>query len=169
MAKASEPKKPVAKTAAKPAPAKAAPAKAAAPAKKATAKDKGGETPVSSKEVPAPAKSKTGNTDATRAKPDVKGAAAPSTKAGAKKGDHTEATGRDHPSQSEHAKALFQKLHGASAQRNAGGPPGGGKKGFDPRQVSGGKGNMGGAHNQMMRRTQSRGGGGGGGGGGGQV
>ncbi len=51
MAKASEPKKPAAK---------------ASPAKKATAKSAGGETPVSSKEVPTPPKSKTGNTAATR-------------------------------------------------------------------------------------------------------
>ena len=129
------------------------------------------ETPVSSKENPNPAKSKTGNTSATRAVAQTQGAKGPSTKAGAKAGDHTEATGRDHPSQSEHAKALFEKLHGTSAQRVAGGPPGakGKKGGFDPKQFSGGKGSVGGAHNQMMRRTQSRGGGGGGGGGGGQV
>ena len=81
------------------------------------------------------------------------------------------ATGADNQSQSERAKALFEKLHGTSAQRNAGGPPGsqGKKGGFDPKQFSGGKGNLGGAHNQMMRRTQGRGGGGGGGGGGSQV
>lgn len=83
--------------------------------------------------------------------------------------DHTKATGRDHPSQSEHAKALWEKLHGTSAQRVAGGPPGaqGKKGGFDPNQFKGGKGGMGGGHNQMMRRTQGKGGGGGGGGGGG--
>ena len=89
--------------------------------------------------------------------------------AGKPTADHTEATGRDHPSQSEHAKALWQKLHGTSDQNAKGGPPGvGGKKGgFDPKQVRGGKGGMAGGHNQMLRRTQGKGGGGGGGGGGG--
>lgn len=134
---------------------------------KPAAKDKGGETPVSSKETPNPTAPKSGNTDATRAKAQTQGAKGPSTKDGAKAGDHTEATGRDHPSQSEHAKALFEKLHGTSGQRNAGGPPGRGKGGFDPKQVKGGKGNFGGGHAQQLRRTQSRGGGGGGGGGGG--
>ena len=96
MAKPSEPKKPAAKAApAKVAPEKVAPAKATA--KSPPAKDKSGETPVSSKETPAAAK----------------------TKAGA-----AEAAGPDHSSQAERAKALFEKLHGASAQRNAGGPPG---------------------------------------------
>ena len=73
--------------------------------------------------------------------------------------DHTEATGHDHPSQSEHAKALWQKLHGTSDQRTKGGAPGapGKKGGFDPKQVKGGKGNFGGGHGQMLRRTQSRG------------
>lgn len=128
------------------------------------------ETPVSSKENPDPANPKTGNTSSTRPVAQTQGAKGPSTKSGAKAGDHTEATGRDHPSQSEHAKALYQKLHGTSDQKNRGGPPGANKKGgFDPKQVRGGKGNFGGGHNQMLRRTQSRGGGGGGGGGGGQV
>jgi len=141
------------------------------PAKKAAAKSgadsASNETPVSSKENPNPTSSKSGNTDATRARAQTQGAKGPSTKDGAKAGDHTEATGRDHPSQSEHAKALFEKLHGTSAARNAGGPPGKGKGGFDPKQVKGGKGNFGGGHAQQLRRTQSRGGGGGGGGGGG--
>lgn len=122
------------------------------------------ETPVSSAENPAPAKSKTGDTAETRPKAQVQGKMAPSTKSGAKPGDHTEATGRDHPSQSEHAKALWQKLHGTSDKRLAGGPPGQ-KKGFDPNQFRGGKGGTGGGHNQMLRRTQSKGGGGGSGGG----
>ena len=126
------------------------------------------DTPVSSKENPDPVNSKSGNTGSTRPAALTQGAKGPSTKAGAKAGDHTEATGRDHPSQSEHAKALFQKLHGASDPKNKSGVPGApGKKGFDPKQVRGGKGNFGGGHNQMLRRTQSRGGGGAGGGGGG--
>ena len=81
--------------------------------------------------------------------------------------DQDEATSQDKASQSARAKALWEKLHGASGQRNAGGPPGsqGKKGGFDPNQFRGGKGNMGSAHSQMLRRTQSRGGGGGGGGG----
>jgi pyruvate/2-oxoglutarate dehydrogenase complex dihydrolipoamide acyltransferase (E2) component len=86
--------------------------------------------------------------------------------------DHTAATGLDHPSQSEHAKALWEKLHGTSDQRlkGAAAPAAsvpGKKKGFDPHQFKGGKGGFGGAGNSMMRRTQSRGGGGGSGGGGG--
>jgi hypothetical protein len=151
MAKPSEPKK--------------------ASARKADSKDKGGETPVSSKETPAPRAPKSGNTPETRPVAQAKGKAAPSAKSGAKAGDHTEATGHDHPSQSEHAKALWQKLHGTSDQRAKGGPPGGppgGRKGFDPNQFKGGgKSFGGGGANQMLRRTQGKGGGGGGGGGGG--
>ncbi len=55
------------------------------------------ETPVSSKENPDPANSKTGNTGSTRPAAQTQGAKGPSTKSGAKAGDHTEATGRDHP------------------------------------------------------------------------
>jgi hypothetical protein len=84
----------------------------------------------------------------------------------------TGATGRDHPSQTEHSaqaevtRKLYEQLQ---AKRNTGGAPGatGKKGGFDPNQFRGGKGNMGSAHGQMLRRTQSRGGGAGGGGGGG--
>jgi len=86
--------------------------------------------------------------------------------------DHTKATGHDHPSQSEHAKALWQKLHGTSEQLAKNGPTGGapGKKGgFDPKQIKGGGKTFGGAGNQMLRRTQGKGGGGGGGGGGGAA
>ena len=81
--------------------------------------------------------------------------------AGKPTADHTEATGHDHPSQSEHAKALWQKLHGTSDQRAKGGPAGapGKKGGFDPKQLKGGGKSFGGGGNQMIRRTQSRGGG----------
>lgn len=82
-----------------------------------------GEEPVSSKETPSPAPIKSGNTPETRPPAQARGTAPPSAKSGAKPGDHTEATGRDHPSQSEHAKALGQKLHGTSEQRTKGGAP----------------------------------------------
>ena len=91
-------------------------------------------------------------------------------------GDHTEATGRDHPSQSEHSaqaekmRALYEKLHGKADQRASipgQGPPGKKKGGFDASQIRGAGKTFGGGGNQMMRRTQSRGGGSGGGGGGG--
>ncbi len=136
------------------------------------------ETPVSSKEKKSPAKSNTGNTKETRpaskapaGKP-VTASGKTSAKAEPKApaGDHTEATGRDHPSQSEHAHRLFEKLHGTSAQRgNVPGRAAPGKKGgFDPHQFRGGqKGGFGGGN--MIRRTQSRGGGSSGGGGGGSA
>jgi hypothetical protein len=80
-----------------------------------------GEEPVSSKENPSPARIKSGNTPQTLLPAQTKGTAPPSDNTGARPGDHTEATGRDHPSQSEHAKALGQKLHGTSDQRTKGG------------------------------------------------
>jgi hypothetical protein len=137
------------------------------------------ETPVSSKEKPAPAMSKTGNTKDTRPQPKASAKAAPKPAAPAAKpgkaeaksarpaNDHTEATGRDHPSQSEHAHRLYEKLHGVSEQRTK--VPGAGvpgkKGGFDPHQFRGNQKGFGGGN--MMRRTQSRGGGSAGGGGGG--
>ncbi|MEQ1611036.1 MAG: hypothetical protein ABL956_19050, partial [Hyphomonadaceae bacterium] len=146
MAKASEPTKPAAK--------KAAPA----PTKKTEAKAPKGETPVSSKDNPSPEKSKTGNTASTRPAAQVQGKLSPSTKAGAKAGDRTEATGRDHSSQSEHsaqadvARKLYEQLQAKKASGGAQGAQGP-KKGFDPNQIRGGKGGMGSAHGQMLRRT----------------
>jgi hypothetical protein len=136
------------------------------------------ETPVSSKEKPAPGKSKTGNTKETRpepkaakvlAKPAAPGKPAKADgKSPKASDDHTEATGRDHPSQSEHAHRLYEKLHGTSAERtNVPGQKVPGKKGgFDQHQFRGNQRGFGGGGN-MIRRTQSRGGGSGGGGGGG--
>ena len=153
MAKPSEPKKPAAKSA----------------AAKSGSAIRSSETQVSSKENPDPTRTSSGNAPSTRPKAQATGKASPSTKDGAKTGDHTEATGRDHPSQSEHAKALWEKLHGTSEQRVKGtgapGTPPGQKRGFDPKQFKGGGKNFGGGGNQMLRRTQSRGGGGGSGGG----
>ena len=73
--------------------------------------------------------------------------------AGKPTADHTEATGHDHPSQSEHAKALWQKLHGTSDQRAKGGPAGapGKKGGFDPKQLKGGGKPFGGGGNLDRR------------------
>lgn len=126
------------------------------------------ETAVSSKESPAPAKSRTGNTKETRPDPKVaakttpKPAAAPAkpgAKAGKSSGDYTESSGRDHPSQSEHAHRLYEKLHGTSDERTKVPGPNipGRKGGFDPHQFRGNRKGFGGGG--MMRRTQSRGGG----------
>lgn len=68
------------------------------------------------------------------------------------------ATGPDHPSQSEHAKALYDKLHGTSAQKNehpAGGPPPK-PKGGGFHQSFGGKNS--GPKSGPPRRTQAKGG-----------
>jgi hypothetical protein len=67
------------------------------------------------------------------------------------------ATGPDHPSQSEHAKALYEKLHGTSAKQNehpSGGPPGKGKRGG----YGGGFSNHQGPKSGPPRRTQGKGG-----------
>jgi hypothetical protein len=95
-------------------------------------------------------------------KADKKAAAKPAAKAASKAAAKPAPT-----SQSEKMRALYEKLHGASAEHSSG--PGqnipGKKGGFDPHQFHAqGKGAR---HNTMMRRTQSRGGGSGGGGGGG--
>jgi hypothetical protein len=146
------------KNPAKAADAPKAPAKkAAAPAKSGAARSTTTEA-VSSKANPAPKTRANGNTAETRpAKPSQKVEAQPkAAKATPKpKDDHTEATGRDHPSQSEHMHKLFEKLHGGPDQRanQSGGPP---KPGFSPKggfnvknQVKGGTG---------PRRTQGKGG-----------
>lgn len=115
---------------------------------KSSAKDGGGagnasnETPVSSAENPNPAKRADGNTASTREpKKQPKPDAAPADSA---------------PSQSEHAKALWQKLHGESDKRANGGAPTTGKTkgGFDPKGAN--------LRNQpkgpQIRRTQGKGG-----------
>src|SRR5690349_1320984 len=73
------------------------------------------ETPVSSKEHPDPAPRADGNTQETRPAPQETGRRTHSTAAGAQPGDHTEATGRNHPSQTEAPGR--QKLHGTSDKR----------------------------------------------------
>jgi hypothetical protein len=91
------------------------------------------EESVSSKAAPDPHKTETGNTAATRPsqKPEHQPAAGehyPSVGKDRSRGpdDHVEASGRDHPSTSEHAAGQSQKLHGTSDKRvNGGGAKGG--------------------------------------------
>jgi hypothetical protein len=154
-------KKSTAKTAAMPAAKTAAKATAKPAAKSGVAK--GAEEAVSSKAAPNPKKRADGNTAATRTpkpKAPAKDESYPATGKDRSRGvgDHTEATGRDHPSQQEMAKSLMQKLHGASDKRinGPGASHGGPRGGFDARS------NARSAHtakgNSMMRRTQGKGG-----------
>jgi len=59
-----------------------------------------------------------------------------STSGSADPGDHTNATGHDHPSQTEHAHRALEKLNGVSAKRvNTPMPGRGGKAGFDMKSL----------------------------------